>query len=140
VHNPSLVFFLSNIGLFEGFNKASGGIIKKVSLAPDIPGSMDLISYLTQKGIVSSIAHTKASYSTVLEAIQRGASSTTHTYNAMSPLHHRDIGVVGAALLHDELTAELILDKIHVSIPAAKLLIKNKGYQNITLITDSMRA
>ncbi|MDX9808452.1 MAG: N-acetylglucosamine-6-phosphate deacetylase [Acholeplasma sp.] len=137
---PKSCIIPANIGLFEGFNKASGGIIKKVSLAPDIPGSIDLISYLAQKGIVSSIAHTKASYSTVLEAIQQGASSTTHTYNAMSPLHHRDIGVVGAALLHDELTAELILDKIHVSIPAAKLLIKNKGYQNITLITDSMRA
>ncbi len=137
---PKSCIIDADIPLFDGFNKASGDIIKKVSLAPEIPGSMALISHLNTKGIVPSIAHTKANYSTVLEAIKLGASSTTHTYNAMTPLHHRDIGVVGAALLHDELTAELILDKVHVSIPAAKLLVKNKGYQNITLITDSMRA
>jgi N-acetylglucosamine-6-phosphate deacetylase len=137
---PKSCIIPSDIRLFDGFNKASGEIIKKVSLAPEIPGSMALISHLTTKGIVTSIAHTKANYATILEAIKLGATSTTHTYNAMPPLHHRDIGVVGAALLHDELTAELILDKVHVSIPAAKLLLKNKGYQNITLITDSMRA
>ena len=137
---PKSCIIPSDITLFDGFNKASGEIIKKVSLAPEIPGSMALISHLRTKGIVASIAHTKANYGTILEAIKLGATSTTHTYNAMTPLHHRDIGVVGAALLHDELTAELILDKVHVSIPAAKLLLKNKGYQNITLITDSMRA
>ena len=137
---PKSCIITSDIALFDTFNKASGQIIRKVSLAPEIQGSMALISHLKSKGIVASIAHTKANYATILEAIQRGATSTTHTYNAMTPLHHRDIGVVGAALLHDEITAELILDKIHVSIPAAKLLIKNKGYQNVTLVTDSMRA
>jgi N-acetylglucosamine-6-phosphate deacetylase len=137
---PKSCIIPADTTLFDTFNKACGHVIKKVSLAPEIPGSMALISHLKTKGIVASIAHTKANYATVLEAINRGSTSTTHTYNAMTPLHHRDIGVVGAALLHDELMAELILDKIHVSIPAVKLLIKNKGYQNITLVTDSMRA
>jgi N-acetylglucosamine-6-phosphate deacetylase len=130
----------ANISVFDEFNHAAGHLIKKVSLAPEIEGSMDLIQHLSNLGIVSSIAHTKADYQTVVEAIALGASSVTHTYNAMTPFHHREIGVVGAALLHDELTSELILDKVHVSIPAAKLLVKNKGYQNITLITDAMRA
>lgn len=130
----------SDIALFDGFNKVSGHLIKKVSIAPETAGSMGLIKHLHDQGIIASIAHTKANYETVLKAIECGASSTTHTYNAMTPLHHRDIGVVGAALLHDELTAELILDKIHVSVPAAQLLVKTKGYKNITLITDSMRA
>lgn len=129
-----------SISLFEAFNRASHNLIKKVSLAPEIEGSIALIEYLKANHIIASIAHTKANYATMLQAIEAGASSTTHTYNAMTPLHHRDIGAVGAALLHDELTAELILDKIHVSVPAAKLLLKNKGYQNVTLITDAMRA
>jgi N-acetylglucosamine-6-phosphate deacetylase len=137
---PKSCIIPADIALYEGFNQTSGKIIRKVSIAPDIPGAMDLIKHLKQTGVVASIAHTKANYNTALEAIQAGASSSTHTYNAMSPLHHRDIGVVGATFLHDELTAELILDKIHVSLPAARLLIKNKGYQNVTLITDSMRA
>ncbi len=136
---PKNCIIPSNIALFDDFNQVSGHIIKKVSIAPETPGSMDLIKHLSNQGIVPSIAHTKANYETILKAIECGATSTTHTYNAMTPLHHRDIGVVGAALLHDELTAELILDKIHVSIPAAKLLIKNKGYKNVTLITDAIR-
>lgn len=130
----------ADISVFDEFNHASGHLIKKVSLAPEMEGSMDLIQHLSNLGIVSSIAHTKADYQTVVRAIALGASSVTHTYNAMTPFHHREVGVVGAALLHDELTSELILDKVHVSIPAAKLLVKNKGYQHITLITDSMRA
>lgn len=137
---PKCCIIPPTISLFETFNRASHNLIKKVSLAPEIDGSIALIEYLKENHIIASIAHTKANYATMLQAIEAGASSTTHTYNAMTPLHHRDIGAVGAALLHDELTAELILDKIHVSVPAAKLLIKNKGYQNVTLITDAMRA
>lgn len=124
---------------FESFNKASGQLIKKVSLAPEIEGATELIRYLNSKGIVASIAHTKASYFHVLKAIEAGATSLTHTYNAMTPLHHRDVGVVGAGFLHDELSCELIYDEIHVSPLAAKLLIKNKGANNVILITDSMR-
>ena len=69
-----------------------------------------------------------------------GAVGITHTYNAQSPLHHRDIGTVGAALLLDDLQTEIIADTIHVSVPAIKLLVKNKPKEKITLITDAMRA
>lgn len=130
----------ANSALFDTFQKVSHNAIKKVSLAPDIPGAIELIKHLKQTGVVASIAHTKATYATVLTAVEAGATSLTHTYNAMTPLHHRDVGVVGAALLHDELNAELIYDLIHVSIPAAKILLKAKGIDGITLITDSMRA
>lgn len=130
----------ANSTLFDTFQRVSHNSIKKVSLAPDIPGAIELIKHLKQTGVIASIAHTKAKYETVLTALEAGATSLTHTYNAMSPLHHRDVGVVGAALLHDELNAELIYDLIHVSIPAAKILIKSKGFEGVTLITDSMRA
>lgn len=130
----------ANSTIFDAFQNISNNSIKKVSLAPDVSGAIDLIKHLKQTGVVASIAHTKANYATVLKAIEAGATSLTHTYNAMTPLHHRDVGVVGAALLHDELNAELIYDLIHVSVPAAKLLLKTKGVEGITLITDSMRA
>ena len=69
-----------------------------------------------------------------------GLSSITHTFNAQKPLHHREVGTVGSALLFDELNCEAICDTIHLSIPAIKLLIKNKPHDKFTLITDAMRA
>lgn len=128
------------IELMSVFEETSNNLIKKVSLAPEIEGALDTIKYLKSKNIVASLAHTKANYKTVLASIEAGATSLTHFYNAMTPLHHRDIGVVGAGLLHNEFNAELIFDEIHVSVPAAKVLLQSKGIHNITLITDSMRA
>ena len=69
-----------------------------------------------------------------------GARNVTHTYNAQSPLHHREIGTVGSALLYDDLHAELIADTIHVSVPAIQLLVKCKPLDRLILITDAMRA
>lgn len=125
---------------FDAYQTASGNLIKKVSLAPEVKNGLELIKHLKQTDVVASIAHTKALYQTVVEAISCGATSLTHTYNAMTPLHHRDVGVVGAALLHNELSSELIFDKIHVSVEAAKILLNAKGVDHLVLITDSMRA
>lgn len=137
---PKNCIIKANTTIFKMFEKAANNQIKKVSLAPDVDSSLELMDYLKQQQIVISLAHTKSNYNQVLSAIKHGASSITHMYNAMTPLHHRDIGMVGAALLHEELNAELIFDKIHVSVPAAKLLIKTKGVSGVSLITDSMRA
>ena len=73
-------------------------------------------------------------------AKEAGATNVTHTYNAQSPLHHREIGVVGSALLLEDLYCELICDTIHVSVPAMQLLVKNKRADKLALITDAMRA
>ncbi len=125
---------------FKEYEKASGGNIKIVSLAPEVDGALDLIKYLKEKKIVASIGHTAAGFSDISKAVEFGASSVTHTFNAQTPLHHREIGVVGSALLIDELNAEIICDTIHVSVPAIKLVIKNKPHDKVTLITDAMRA
>ena len=82
--------------------------------------------YLKKNHIVISAGHSNAKYSDVVKAMKYGLSCTTHTYNAMSKLHHRDIGLVGAALKEKDLYAELILDYEHVSEEAAKLLFINK--------------
>lgn len=129
-----------SVEVFKEYEESSGNSIKIVSLAPEMEGADELIKYLSEKGIVASIAHTGATYNDCERAISLGVSNVTHTYNAQTGLHHRDAGVVGAALLKDELNCELICDTIHVSVPAIKLVIKNKPHDKVTLITDAMRA
>ena len=125
---------------FKHYEEASGNNIKLVTLAPEVEGAMDLVKYLASKGIVASIGHSDATYNDCLNAIKNGASNVTHTYNAQKGLHHREIGVVGSAMLFDELNCEAICDGIHLSAPAIKLLVKNKKDDKFTLITDAMRA
>ena len=129
-----------DVEVFKAYNEASGNAIKIVTLAPEVEGSDELIAYLTENNIVASIGHTGAKCAEIEKAIAAGASNVTHTYNAQTALHHREIGTVGSAMLFDELNCELIADTIHVSVPAMKLLIKNKPDDKISLITDAMRA
>lgn len=129
-----------NIQTFDEYNAASGNSIRIVTLAPEEEGATALIEHLTKEGVVASIGHTGAKTADVKTAIAAGAKNVTHTYNAQSPLHHREIGVVGSALLYDELNSELIADTIHVSVPAMQLLVKCKPKDKLSLITDAMRA
>ena len=129
-----------DIQAFDAYNEASGGAIKIVTLAPEVDGAEAFIRHLSKKGIVPSIGHTGAKCADVEKAIKAGAKQVTHTYNAQSALHHREIGTVGSAMLFDELGCELIADTIHVSVPAMRLLVKNKPLDKLTLITDAMRA
>ncbi len=126
--------------VFDEYNKASGGRIKIVTLAPEAEGAGELVCHLASKGIVASIGHTGAKCADIEAAIAKGAKNITHTYNAQSALHHREIGTVGSAMLFDELRCELIADTIHVSVPAIKLLHKCKPEGGLVLITDAMRA
>ncbi|MBO4251927.1 MAG: N-acetylglucosamine-6-phosphate deacetylase [Clostridia bacterium] len=125
---------------FKEYNEAAGGNIRIVSLAPEVEGGAELVKYLADKGVVASIGHTDAKYNDVVSALNNGAKNITHTFNAQTGVHHREIGVAGSALLLDELNCEMICDTIHVSVPAIKLALKNKPKNKFTLITDSMRA
>lgn len=129
-----------SVETFDEYNEASGNAIKIVTLAPEVAGADELISHLSKKGVVASIGHTGAKYQDIEKAIAAGANNVTHTYNAQTALHHREIGTVGSAMLLDELNSELIADTIHVSVPAMRLLVKNKPADKISLITDAMRA
>lgn len=125
---------------FDKYNEISGGNIKVVTLASEVEGGLDLVKHLAKIGVVASIGHTGAKFSDVEAAVAAGATNVTHTYNAQTPLHHREAGVVGAAMLIDELNCEMICDTIHVSVPAIKIFVKNKPHDKFTLITDAMRA
>lgn len=129
-----------DIETFDKYNADSGNAIKIVTLAPEVDGAEALIRHLDKNGVVASIGHTGAKYADIVKAVAAGAKDVTHTYNAQSALHHREIGTVGSAMLVDELNCEMIADTIHVSVPAMKLLVKNKTADKLTLITDAMRA
>lgn len=129
-----------DVEVFDEYNQLSGNAIKIVSLAPEVEGADKLVKHLSKKGIIASAGHTDAGYNDVEVAINNGLTNVTHTYNAQKGLHHRDIGVVGSAMLFDQLNCEAICDLVHLSKPAIQLLIKNKPHDKFTLITDSMRA
>ena len=133
VQSPSVAAFIP-------YEQAAGGNVKIVTLAPEVEGAQELISYLKEKGVVASMGHTDATFEQVEQAKSSGATNITHTFNAQTPLHHRKAGVVGAALYDDDLVCEIICDTIHVSVPAMKLLVKSKPKDKVVLITDSMRA
>lgn len=126
--------------LFEEYNAACGYCIKTVTLAPERENAAALIRAIVKSGATASVGHSAATHAEVLEAVNCGASAVTHTFNAQSPLKHREIGVAGSALLCDALTCELICDGIHVSPPAMRLLVKNKPHGKLVLITDAIRA
>lgn len=114
-------------------------IIKIITLAPENEGSIEFIKECKKHGILVSIGHSNASYEEAMEAINAGAVHITHTYNAMTPLHHRNPGIVGAAMLSDA-SCELIVDNVHVHPAAQKILLRMKGNDKVILITDAMRA
>jgi N-acetylglucosamine-6-phosphate deacetylase len=125
---------------YLSFVKDREYLVKKITVAPELENSVEFIKYLSQKNVTVSLGHTNATYEEAQLAIDAGATSGTHTYNAMTPLTHRAPGVVGAVMVNDSVYAELILDGIHVSFPAAKILLKTKGKDKLVLITDSMEA
>ena len=127
-----------SVEVFKKYQDASGDCVRIVTLAPEVEGSTELIKYLVSQNIVASIGHTNATYVDVKKAVEVGATNLTHTYNAMKPLHHREVGTVGSGFLFDELNCECICDGIHVSGPAIQLLHKNKPADK--MITDAMRA
>jgi len=125
---------------FTELNKASGNLIRLVTIAPEMPGAIDFIRWLHQQGIIVSVGHSNATYQQVQEGIQAGLSHVTHIFNAMRGLHHREPGVVGAALSSPKLIVEMIADGIHLHPIVLKMLTQIKESEKLVLITDAMRA
>ena len=109
-----------------------------LSLAPEVPGGYDLIREAAAMGITPSAAHTKADYHCIMSAVGYGLKHLTHFGNAMTGLHHREIGAVGAGLLEDCLRLELIADGIHLAPEMLELVFAKVSRENIMLITDSV--
>jgi len=121
------------------FVHTSGNTIRLVTLAPEVEGGLELVDYLHDQGITVSMGHSDANYEEVLKAVEHGIRHTTHHFNGMRPLHHRDPGVAGSGLMLEELTLELIADGIHVHPAVVKFLFETKGTAKICVITDAVK-
>lgn len=119
---------------------AAAGQIKVMTLAPELPGSLEMIRQLTANNIVASLGHSECDYDTALAAIDAGATYATHLFNAMSGVHHRKPGLAACCLNEPGICAELILDGVHVNPQMARLATRNKGRDGIALITDATTA
>lgn len=115
------------------------GMVRLIALAPEYPENHWLIEECARRGILVSAAHTSAKYTDMQKAVALGLSQSTHTYNAMTPLSHREPGVVGAAMTLPEIRCELIADNIHVHPAAMQILYLTKGAEKILLISDAVR-
>jgi len=120
--------------------EAADGLVKIVTLAPELPSALDLVSAAIAAKIVAAIGHTDADYDQARAAIHAGARHAVHMYNAMRPFEHRDPGVVGAILTDPEVTAEVIADLVHVAGPAIQVLIGTKGFDTVLLVSDGIAA
>jgi len=139
VHPPE---YLVNptIEIFERLWQAARGQVRMLTIAPEIPGAMEVIAEAARRKVCVSIGHSDAEMPTAQDAVKAGARHATHTFNAMRPLDHRDPGIVGEVLTDDRISADIIVDGIHVSPPIVKLFLKMKGRERAVLITDAISA
>ena len=118
--------------------EAAEGHIVNMTVAPEEKGMRELALDCMEKGIVLQAGHTNAKYKNMIEGIECGILHSTHFFNAMSPLHHRDPGCVGAVLINSEMSCEIIADGVHVHKDLFKLLAKEKSAEKIVLVTDAL--
>lgn len=116
------------------------GDVWHFTIAPDIPGHLEVIRHMAAKGAIVSAGHTEATYDQMAAAAEAGVRHATHLYNAMRGLHHREPGTVGAALTLPDLTVELIADGFHIHPAALKVAVAARGADRVILVSDAMRA
>jgi N-acetylglucosamine-6-phosphate deacetylase len=117
----------------------AAGPVRMMTLAPELPGALELIDVLTAHGIAVSCGHSDATAEQAGVAFDRGARTVTHLFNAMRPLTHRDPGIVGAALVRDDVVVQIIVDGIHLA-PATTKLVWRAAAGRVALVTDAVAA
>ena len=117
----------------------SGGAIKRLTLAPELPGARELIEQATASGVTVSMGHTNATAEQALEAVGWGVTGATHVFNAMPPLHHREPGAVGVSLTNARVLCEVICDGVHLHPVTVQFISVAKRLRYMVLITDAMR-
>lgn len=128
-----------DIDLMERLWQASDGKIVNMTVAPELKNMRELALYCVSKGIVLQAGHTNATYSQMVEGMQVRIYHVTHLFNAMSRMHHRDPGAVGAVFIHPELSCEVIADGIHINPDIIKFLVTCKSLDKIVLVTDALK-
>jgi N-acetylglucosamine-6-phosphate deacetylase len=137
---PAAHLLAPDIKIFDQLYDAAEGHVRLMTLAPELPGAVDLAAHATGRGVRVSIGHSNATADEATMAIKAGAISATHTFNAMRALDHREPGILGTVLTTDSLYAELICDGIHTAPEMVKIWWRAKGPERAMLITDAMSA
>ncbi|MEU8750008.1 N-acetylglucosamine-6-phosphate deacetylase [Streptomyces chartreusis] len=119
---------------------AARGHATMVTLATELPGGIDSVRLLAERGVIAAIGHTDASYEQTVEAIEAGATVATHLFNAMPPLGHREPGPIAALLEDERITVELINDGTHLHPASLQLAFHHAGADRVAFITDAMDA
>ncbi|GGG97917.1 N-acetylglucosamine-6-phosphate deacetylase [Silvibacterium dinghuense] len=128
------------VTMFDRFWQAAEGHIRLMTIAPELPGALEVIEHATKLGVRISMGHSDANSEQAAKGTAAGAVSATHTYNAMRAFDHRSPGLLGEVLSNDHLYGELICDGLHVAPQAVKIYWKCKGPEKAILITDAMAA
>jgi len=138
--HPAACILEPSVELFDRFQEVARGHIRLMTLAPELPHALELIEHATSRGVRVTMGHSNATSAETLEAIAAGASSSTHLFNAMRPLDHREPGILGAVLDREDVYAEAICDGVHVDPAIIRLWLKAKGEERAILVTDGMSA
>lgn len=128
-----------DISLMDELLEAAQGHIVNMTVAPELKGMRELALYCVSKGIVLQAGHTNATYEQMVEGMQARILHVTHLFNAMSRMHHRDPGAVGAVFIHPELSCEIIADGIHINPNIIKFLLQCKPLDKLVLVTDALK-
>jgi N-acetylglucosamine-6-phosphate deacetylase len=128
-----------NLELMEEIWEAAEGRIVNMTVAPELKGMRELALFCLKKGIVLQAGHTNAGYENMVEGMQAGILHSTHLFNAMSRMEHRNPNAVGAILIHPEVSCEIIADGFHIHPDLYKLLLRDKSVDRIVLITDALK-
>ena len=132
LQSPSLEKFLE-------YQQYANGLIKIITISPELDGAIDLTKAVSNLGVVVSLGHSGADYDITMKCIEAGAKSFTHTFNAMASLHQHQPNIIGAALVSDNY-CEVICDGFHLHPQIVKLIVKTKGFDKVIAVTDSIMA
>ena len=137
--NPEFTREASFREVLEYF-KASNGLLRMITLAPEVKGALEIVGRVSALGVVVSLGHSNADYETAVKAVRRGATRATHLFNAMRAVHHRDPGLVVALLEEQAVYIELIADFIHLHPAVVRFAIRHVGVDRVVLVSDSISA
>jgi N-acetylglucosamine-6-phosphate deacetylase len=139
VHPPENLV-APTVAIFDRLWQAARGHVRVLTIAPEIPGAMEVIVEAAKRNVCVSIGHSDADFQTAQAAVTAGARHATHTFNAMRPLDHRDPGIVAEVLTDHRLSADMIVDGIHVAPSVVEIFLQMKGVERAVLITDAISA
>ncbi len=138
--HPTAHLLSPTIERFERLWEAARGHIRVMTIAPELPGAEEVIFHANRKGVCVSLGHSDADLATTRKAVAAGARHSTHIFNAMRPLHHRDPGILGELLTNPAVSGDLIADGIHLDPTIVRLVLQMKGWDGAVLVTDATAA